>query len=165
MGASRVNKRATSGWIVIRQEFRKFASFGEPEAFNECISDEAFVDMSDRGYERPGRSGLKAVSEVVRFQCELSHQCAFARLGRRDMNWSGRLLQQMRRPLAVGSPVLFDDQARPKSSEPYKLPDLSATAMEEPFAAMQPVSMIPSVHAGMPPSTATRNPSGLTVRR
>src|ERR1035437_378100 len=73
--------------------------------------------------------------------------------------------QQMRTPLGVGSPVLLHDQARPKSSEPYKLPALSATAIEEPFAAMQPVSAIPSIHAGIPPSTAIRAPSGLTGRR
>ena len=55
----------------------------------------------------------------------------------------------MRTPLGVGSLVLLHDQARPKSSERYKLPALSATAIDEPFAAIQPVSTIPSVHAGI----------------
>jgi hypothetical protein len=50
--------------------------------------------------------------------------------------------QQMRTPLGVGSLVLLHDQACPKSSETYKLPALSATAMDDPFAAMQPVSTI-----------------------
>lgn len=53
----------------------------------------------------------------------------------------------MRTPLGVGSLVLLHDQARPKSSEPYKLPALSTTAIDEPFAAMQPVSAIPSIHS------------------
>jgi hypothetical protein len=72
---------------------------------------------------------------------------------------------QVRTPLGVGSLVLLRGQVRPKSSEPYKLPDLSATAIDEPFAAMQPVSAIPSIHVGIPPSTATMDPSGLTGRR
>ncbi|SPE36825.1 exported hypothetical protein [Candidatus Sulfopaludibacter sp. SbA3] len=63
----------------------------------------------------------------------------------------------MKTPLGAGSLVLLHAQARPKSSEPYKLPALSATAIDEPFAAMQPVSTLPSVHAGIPPSTATRD--------
>jgi hypothetical protein len=54
----------------------------------------------------------------------------------------------MRTPLGVGSLVLLHDHARPKSSEAYKLPALSATAIDEPFAAMQPVSTIRSVQAG-----------------
>ena len=45
----------------------------------------------------------------------------------------------MRTPLGAGMPVLVDDQARPKSSETYKLPPLSAIAIDEPFAAMQPL--------------------------
>jgi hypothetical protein len=71
-----------------------------------------------------------AVGEVP---CELNQQCPFTQL-------ATRLPQQMRTPLGVGSLVLLHDQARPKSSAPYKLPDLSATVIDEPLAAMQPVA-------------------------
>jgi hypothetical protein len=71
----------------------------------------------------------------------------------------------MRTPLGAGRLAFLRDQVRPKSSEAYKLPARSAIATDEPFVAMQPVSALPSVHTGIPPSTAVIGPSGLTGRR
>ena len=61
--------------------------------------------------------------------------------------------------------LLLRELVCPESPETYRLPPLSTTAMDETFVAMQAVSTLPSVHAGIPPSTAIRGPSGLSGRR
>ena len=58
----------------------------------------------------------------------------------------------------VGSLVLLHDQARPKSSEANKSPALSATAIDEPFAAMQPVSAVQIGENCQPPGKLAPTP-------
>ena len=62
-------------------------------------------------------------------------------------------------------PSARHDQVRPLSADTWKLPFLSTTASAEPCVAMQPVSAMPSSHAGRPVRALSLSDGEFLVKR